>query len=170
MIERTGQALRDRDRALASPGSPRSRESCALCGLPLGGKATGDAAGPDSLRFCCHGCRQVFLLLSAASGVLPDNFRETELYRLCVESGIIPSPSAGSPQPTATDAHAVLPLELSFAVEGMWCPSCAWLIEEVLRRTAGIAAAKVSFVSDRLRLTYFPHIISPTRLPRGPHG
>jgi heavy metal translocating P-type ATPase len=46
----------------------------------------------------------------------------------------------------------------------MWCPSCAWLIEEVLRRTAGIAAAKASFVSDRLHLTYFPHIISPDEI------
>ena len=164
MIDRTGRALHDRDRAQASSGFPQSRELCALCGLPLGGSATGNAAGPDGLRFCCHGCHQVFLLLSAASGVLPDNFPETELYRVCVESGVIPSPSAGPPQPAATDADAVLPLKLSFAVEGMWCPSCAWLIEEVLRRTTGIAAPKVSFVSDRLHLTYFPHIISPNEI------
>ena len=83
---------------------------------------------------------------------------------MCVESGVIPSSSAGSAPQPATYAAAVPPLELSFMVEGMWCPSCAWLIEEVLRRTAGIVAPKVSFLSDRLHLAYLPHVISPEEI------
>ena len=80
------------------------------------------------------------------------------------ESGVIPSSPAGSAPQPATDAAAVPPLELSFSVEGMWCPSCAWLIEEVLSRTAGIVAPKVSFVSDRVHLAYLPHVISPDEI------
>ncbi len=142
-------------------------EACALCGLPLPSTREGhaaDADGPDDVSFCCHGCRQVFLLLSAVSGVLPDNFRQTELYRLCVESGIVPSASTASAPPPQSGNAAPPPLELSLSVEGMWCPSCAWLIEEVLRRTRGVIDPNVSFVSDRLHLAYLPHLVSPDEI------
>ena len=164
MVRRTGQALNNGDEAALSSKHPRPAEACALCGLPLGRGAIGENFVSDNLHFCCHGCQQVFLLLSAASGVLPENFRETELYRVCVESGIIPSPSAGSQSSPPKDLGPVPPLELSFMIEGMWCPSCAWLIEEVLRRTTGVVAPKASFVSDRLHLAYLPHVVSPDEI------
>lgn len=152
-------------------GSPLSQEPgrspaihCHLCGLPVKGTDIPYSTGSGILHFCCHGCQQVFLLLSAATGVLPEGFRETELYRVCVEAGIIP---ASGPQADAPSGRADInlpPLELSCVVDGMWCPSCAWLIEQVLGRMAGVSDVKVSFVSDRLRLSYLPHIISPTQI------
>ena len=65
------------------------KDTCDLCGLPLGHSKSEEAIGEEKLRFCCPGCRQVFLLLSSQRGSLPANFKETDLYRTCVESGII---------------------------------------------------------------------------------
>jgi heavy metal translocating P-type ATPase len=96
--------------------------------------------------------------------VLPEGFQETELYRICVESGIIPGaardPGAG-PTPPRADLP---PLDLTYRVGGMWCPSCAWLLEEVLGRMPGVILAKVDFVSDILTLKYLPHLVSPAEI------
>jgi heavy metal translocating P-type ATPase len=49
-------------------------------------------------------------------------------------------------------------------VEGMWCPTCSWLIEEVLRRTKGILEPQASFLSDLVQVKYFPQILSPKEI------
>ncbi len=138
--------------------------SCHLCGLPVGSTGAKERIGNEAVSFCCHGCQQVFLLLSAATGVLPENFQESELYRVCVESGIISGPDRDhteEPGPIRTDLP---PLELTYRVGGMWCPSCAWLLEEILRRTPGVIRAKVTFVSDVLTLKYLPTLVSPMEI------
>ncbi len=135
--------------------------ACHLCGLPVKGTGMQYSTGSGILHFCCHGCQQVFLLLTAASGVLPEGFRETDLYRACVEAGIVPDASPATNTAPSHSEAGLPPLEFACEVEGMWCPSCAWLIEEMLRRMSGVLCPKVSFVSDRLNLEYLPHIVSP---------
>jgi heavy metal translocating P-type ATPase len=167
----------------------------------VGRRAARQKVGENTLVFCCHGCLQVFLLLSAESGELPEGFRESELYRTCVESGIIalgdppsggslgervgspgvkPSggslgervsspgvkPSGGSLGPDEGEraGTGLPPLEVSYTVEGMWCPSCAWLLEEVLGRTSGVVSARAAFVSDILVVGYLPNLISPAEI------
>ena len=149
---------------VSSESRNRREDVCRLCGLPLGGNRVEYSGESGPLHFCCHGCQQVFLLLSAASGVLPQDFRETELYRLCVEWGIISTPSSSPEMPPPSHEGAVPPLQLSFGVDGMWCPSCAWLIEQVLGRTPGVVTPRVLFASDRLHLTYLPHVVSPAEI------
>lgn len=136
--------------------------SCRLCGLPIGRRGTKQQIGAETSHFCCHGCLQVFLLLSSATGVLPEDFQESELYKACLESGIISAPNEGGDEAPADTS--LPPLEINCGVEGMWCPSCAWLIEEVLRRTGGVISAKVTFVSDALTLKYLPHLVTPAEL------
>ena len=51
-------------------------------------------------------------------------------------------------------------------VEGMWCPSCAWVLEEVLKRSPGIAAVSVSFASDVIQGKYLPHVITLEEIAR----
>ena len=46
----------------------------------------------------------------------------------------------------------------------MWCPACAWLIEEVLRRTPGVLGPRVSFLSDTIQMKYLPHLVSPDEI------
>jgi heavy metal translocating P-type ATPase len=129
--------------------------------------ATG--GGGKIFRFCCPGCRQVFLILFASPEGMPTNFRETELYKACVESGIIPGEqedvcSREAPQDSPFRESSPPPLPLTLKVEGMWCPACSWLIEEVLRRTKGILEPQVFFLSDLVHVQYFPHILSPREI------
>jgi len=98
---------------------------------------------------------------------MPTNFRETDLYGACVEAGIIPQAAGNRNPPTAAGTGQNLslsPLNLTLKIEGMWCPACSWLIEEVLRRTGGILDPRVSFLSDLVHLKYFPHILSPQEI------
>ena len=90
-------------------------ETCHLCGLPVGNSGIDQVTGKKVHRFCCPGCRQVYLILSGGSEVLPAGFRETELYRACVQAKIIPGnadgPYPGIPVTTAerpgTDAPPI---------------------------------------------------------------
>ena len=163
MPEPISTAHQNEARLLRKAGSQEA--TCDLCGLPLRGSRTQEVIGEEILRFCCPGCKQVFLLLSIESGWLPANFKETELYRVCVESGIIPGGTASTVLVSATNPDPDLaPLGLTIRVEGMWCPACAWLIEEVLRRTVGVLEPRVSFFSDMVQVEYLPHVISPAEI------
>ena len=66
--------------------------TCDLCGLSTGRwPLTCNAAEGNTYVFCCMGCRQVFImLLEMAGSPDPAAFRETELFRQCLEMGIIP--------------------------------------------------------------------------------
>jgi heavy metal translocating P-type ATPase len=46
----------------------------------------------------------------------------------------------------------------------MWCPACAWLIEETLKRQPGILVACCSFSTDRVRCDYNPVLTSPREI------
>jgi len=134
---------------------------CHLCGQPVRASGITEDNEAGCAHFCCSGCRQVFQLLSVSTGVLPQGFRETELYRACVEWGIIPGPNGSVSAGLPAEASEGEPLDLAFRVTGMWCPSCAWLIREVLVRSQGVVEADVSFATDAARLKYLPHKISP---------
>jgi P-type Cu2+ transporter len=120
--------------------------TCSLCRLACPGE------------FCCTGCRNVYAIL-AESGVLASgqDFRETDLYRESLKLGLISNPEPrGEALPVPPDAET---RELLFQVEGMWCGSCAWLIEHALRRERGIVSADVFFASDLLKVRYTPQYI-----------
>lgn len=138
---------------------------CHLCGLPVGPLRTAEVAHGREYRFCCPGCRQVFLILSQATGELPCDFRESEIYKTCVEAGIVPRNGAATPS-TYDESPGVETeaLDLTFRADGMWCPACAWLIEEVLRRTPGVIEPRVSFFTDAVRLGYRPHLVAPAEI------
>ncbi|MEW6443102.1 MAG: cation-translocating P-type ATPase [bacterium] len=156
------------DRDLRNPDPERA---CALCGFPVGKAGIRRRTGGTELRFCCSGCAHVFEILSNVPGGPPADFRDTDLYRTCVASGLISrSPSTGetgrapdpagegeAARPPAADAEADLSREIVLSVEGMWCTACSWLVEELLRGTPGILEAKVHFFSDLARIRYLPH-------------
>ncbi len=172
-----------------------SPDLCDLCGLPLTfGTVKAEISG-RTLRFCCFGCRQVYIMLMEQTGSDdPEGFRETEIYRRCVEAGVIPGSledlkarqkggnrksarpepeSAGPAQKSgaapgaadplagdaAPDSENRLPLDLQ--VDGMWCPACAWVIEESLNKSPGVSRASCFFSMDRVRLTYDPVVTTP---------
>ncbi|MCB2170225.1 MAG: cation-translocating P-type ATPase [Deltaproteobacteria bacterium] len=152
-------------------------DGCELCGLPPKyGTFTLDL-NDRKAYFCCQGCRQVYIMLAeAADATDPADFRHTDLFRRCVEMGIIPrseddlAAAAVRPPVAADDAPPGDRLSPSvsegalvchLAVEGMWCPACAWVIEETLNRQPGISGAHCNFSTDRLRCAYDPARASP---------
>jgi len=77
--------------------------------------------------------------------------------------GLVPTVEpAAAPRDRTTEAPASGETrQLNVEVEGMWCPSCAWLVESVLDRTPGVRRSQVAFVTDLLQVTYDPAVIGP---------
>ena len=136
---------------------------CDLCGLGCGQRPLTQRIAGAERFFCCLGCMNVYVILSE-SGVLTSgqNLRETELFKRSLELGLISQPeSASRPPEKKTAASPASPVaELLLHVTGMWCTSCAWLIERVVATLPGVVSAEVSFASDAAKVTY-----QPKRLP-----
>jgi heavy metal translocating P-type ATPase len=122
------------------------------------------------------------MLAESADAGDPESFRETELFRKCQQIGIIPRSEAdlkervhkNQQQATAalpagpvleTENQTLFPdndtVSLTLKVDQMWCPACAWVIEETLKRTPGIIEASCNFATDRVRCDYNPVLTSP---------
>ncbi len=147
-----------------------TNDTCDLCGLPLRYGRIPLTQGDRMLHFCCQGCRQVYLMLSeAADAGDPADFRQTDLFRRCVAMGVIPGSEDDLADFTRREpekeAAADLPQEgtlaLHLTVGGMWCPACAWVIEETLLKRRGIKTVRCNFSTDRLRCEYDPIRTSP---------
>ncbi len=148
-------------------------EKCALCGLPVGLVRNETALQGTVMRFCCPGCRAVFLILFNSPGGAPKNFQESDLYRVCVASGIIPAKEQTVlPESEAgmraeagpsgwPEAQNNLAQELTLNIEGMWCTACAWVIEALLCGIKGVLDARVFFFSDLATIKYLPHLVVP---------
>jgi heavy metal translocating P-type ATPase len=87
-----------------------------------------------------------------------------------MESGIIPRSEADLARreelssPDQRYQENKLALDLILRIEGMWCPACAWVIDEVLKKEQGVLEAKVFFLSDSAQIQYLPHIIRPEEI------
>jgi heavy metal translocating P-type ATPase len=151
----------------------RTNGACDLCGLALPAEPVPGASAGGTHRFCCNGCRQVFTILLQAAGTAdPAAFRQSDLFRKCQESGIIPRSPGDLQQPApsleAASERTSRPspegLTLALKVENMWCPACAWLIETALLRAPGVLSAACNFVTDQLRVRYDPVATDPRRI------
>ncbi|MBW2483053.1 MAG: heavy metal translocating P-type ATPase [Deltaproteobacteria bacterium] len=171
-----------------TPGSidnNTSPSSCDLCGLSLShGQISGTFSG-KAYHFCCNGCRQVFnILLEASDGSDPRTFKHSDLFKQCREKGIIPkseaelaqhqavvesesSPGRGPAEigaRQATDRQSENELELFLKLSNMWCPACAWVIDETLKKSTGVIDANCNFSTDRLHVRYDPVQTSPAQI------
>jgi len=156
---------------------------CRLCGLPARKSNISQSVAGQRVYFCCLGCMYVFQVLVNSPEGVPEDCRNTELYRACVSAGLIPSgktednPSqlpppdvipklkasgnmAGGPGAFA-DIEEGLSQELSLRIEGMWCVACSWLIEQLLRKMDGVLSVSILFFSDIAHIKYMPHLIQP---------
>jgi heavy metal translocating P-type ATPase len=123
------------------------------------------------------------MLMEAHDHRDPSSFRESELFKKCREIGIIPRSETDLTN-SATQPTTVVSLQawdnvqeqngapngisrpgtlnLSLLVQDMWCPACAWVIEETLKRMPGVAEAACNFSTDRIRCTFDPFVASPS--------
>lgn len=140
-----------------------STRECDLCGLGCGKHPLDHNVGGSDRFFCCLGCMNVYLILWE-SGAIPagQNIRETELFRRSLQLGLI-SNRRNEPPPEPTTS-AIPAEELLLHVSGMWCTSCAWLIEHALRCQPGIVGAEASFATDLVKVRYRPQDVPPDRI------
>jgi heavy metal translocating P-type ATPase len=122
---------------------------CTLCGLDSGGAV-----------FCCAGCENVHAIL-LESGVLASgqNFRDTAIFQQALKLGLISNRKTPTAVPVLTDTR-----EAVFQLSGLWCASCAWLIEHALSTLPGVASAEVLFASDLLKVRYSPQHLPLERI------
>ena len=133
--------------------------ACALCGLGL---PQHPVRGAGEELYCCGGCAHVAAILQSVGA-------ESELGRLRLDAARRNNllSTGGSPQdvfdsairnPPSALGHPVLSPErreeLRFRIEGLACPSCAWLAEALLAGMEGVALAEVDFVSDTARIVF----------------
>ncbi|MCG6945953.1 MAG: cation-translocating P-type ATPase [Deltaproteobacteria bacterium] len=123
------------------------------------------------------------MLIDSSDAGDPESFRETELFKKCQELGIIPRSEAELIERSQGRSTTVFPqtaldqerdyqestaaessLSLTLKVTLMWCPACAWVIEETLKRSPGVISASCNFVTDRIRCDYDPVLTSPQRI------
>ena len=83
------------------------------------------------------------------------NARDTELFRRSLEQGLVASPDS-LPAASVTGVEVQ---EAAFSVSGMWCTSCAWLIEQALGRMPGAVGAEAMFASDLVKVRYQPRFL-----------
>ncbi len=137
---------------------------CDLCGLGCGKHPIDRRVGDSDRFFCCAGCMNVYLILWESGAIQAgQNVRDTELFRRSLKLGLISNRTGGEPSslPATEPAHAE---ELLLHVTGMWCTSCAWLIEHALSAMPGIAKAESSFASDLVNVQYIPQSIPRERI------
>jgi heavy metal translocating P-type ATPase len=112
--------------------------------------------------YCCGGCAHVAAILQSVGA-------ESELGRLRLDAARRNNllSTDGSPldvfdsairHPPSAICHPVLSPErreeLRFRIEGLACPSCAWLAEALLAGVEGVALAEVDFISDTARIVF----------------
>ncbi|MGA2137154.1 MAG: cation transporter, partial [Bryobacteraceae bacterium] len=122
---------------------------CDLCGLECGRHPLTRRIGGDEHSFCCAGCLNVHAILLE--------------YKQSLKLGLI-SNRREEAAPVEIPPGAEI-REALFQVSGMWCTSCAWLIEHVLRKQHGIVSADVFFASDLVKVRYCPLFLPRERIP-----
>jgi cation transport ATPase len=152
-------------------------DTCDLCGLNLASGIRTLTRKGQEYRFCCIGCKQVFRMLAdATENPATNSFKDTEIFKQCQALGIIPGAdtepaknqsdfSENQPEKTGGAENDHL-LQLRLSVEGMWCPACAWIIENALLKHTGVYKASCNFSTDRVILSYDPVKTSPPQISR----
>jgi len=138
--------------------------ACDLCGLDCGRHPMARRFDGGERFFCCAGCLNVYAIL-LESGVIAagQDFRETEVYRQSLRLGLISNrqqDAAAGEIPAGAETREAL-----FQVSGMWCSSCAWLIEHALCKLRGVVSADVFFASDLVKVRYCPLSLPRESIP-----
>ncbi|MBW2148486.1 MAG: heavy metal translocating P-type ATPase [Deltaproteobacteria bacterium] len=141
--------------------------SCDLCGLPLGSSSAALKKGKIEHFFCCQGCKHVFAVLWE-SGIRGDaeSLQETELFRRCLEMGIIPYQGDQDSQKEIENIPPDEITDLHVRVSPFWCGSCCYLVETALSRLKGVVEVRASFASDTVNVRYMPRYASSADVER----
>jgi heavy metal translocating P-type ATPase len=144
---------------------------CDLCGLSLPPRPPVTEWNDQEYKFCCSGCRQVFVIL-AESGLLEGDYKSSDIYQTSLKLGIIAQPTEKGKskpkkketieesKPEFTEEQLKEAKELTLHVGGMWCSACSWLIDKVVGAEEGVVDTRVLFAADTAKIRYLPQRIS----------
>lgn len=137
---------------------------CDLCGLGCGKYPLRQQVADADRSFCCIGCMNVYLILWESGAIQTGrDIRETELFQRSLQLGLISNRTI-TDVPTGLPSANASPQEMLLHIRGMWCTSCAWLIEHALQSLPGVIAAEASFASDLVKVQYRPQEVPPERI------
>jgi Cu2+-exporting ATPase len=139
--------------------APEPAATCDLCAGPMDGAAAGS-------RFCCDGCARVSEILDA-SGFRGDR-RASAAFLQAARAGLVPAERPGPPPAAPSSGGAER--QVCLGLDGLWCPSCGWLVEEVLSRTPGVRSARVAFFADLAEVAYDPAAIGEEGVRKAVEG
>ena len=134
------------------PGPRTPANQCRHCGIP------------SSDEFCCSGCATAFAIIHGAGleGWLVRREPGTPVAAITVpEAWGDPAFLAKQVTPLA-DGRACL----TWAVEGVHCPACVWLLERLPALQDGVSHARLDMARMSLRVTYDPRTTSPLEQAR----
>ncbi|MCG8332884.1 MAG: heavy metal translocating P-type ATPase [Proteobacteria bacterium] len=151
--------------------------SCTLCGLPV---TTAKYSIEEEVEkhFCCNGCKMVYsMIMESEEYRNVGDFKQTEIYKTCVAAGVIPGasedadPAKSYPSDKAREFQnqsdsSTETLTWAFSLSNMWCPACAWIVEDALKKSKGVRQAVCTFSSDRGKVVYDPVLTSPEKIKK----
>lgn len=132
----------------SSPLPSDTAVACAHCGAPA---RLPPGAAPPAQAFCCNGCAAAYAMVAGLG--LDAYYRKRSIdpeQRPLRPDDDIPALDLATWTRAADDGVAGIDL----LVEGMHCAACVWLIEAVLARQPGVAAARINMTTRRLRLRW----------------
>jgi Cu2+-exporting ATPase len=121
---------------------------CEHCATPFAeGRGVGD--------FCCAGCQQVHELIRAEG--LDDFYRWQDRAAEPLKDRALSVPDAQRLAATQARVEATGPRpRAAFRVEGMSCLGCAWLVERLALKQAGVLQCACSLSDQRVVLAWHP--------------
>jgi P-type Cu2+ transporter len=125
--------------------------ACAHCLLEVSeGAAVRETIDGREAYFCCTGCRGIHALLRS-EGL-------SEFYDR--RDGWLPGPpaDAGSPPEAFSDAirNDADTASVTFAVSGIRCASCGWLIERYLGARPGVRSVRLNYATGKAAVAWDP--------------
>ena len=118
---------------------------CRHCSNPISGE-------PVSEEFCCVGCREVYSLIHDQG--LVDFYSLQDRVAQPLKDRELPSVDSDVLNETQKSVEATGVAQASFAVSGMSCMGCVWLVQRLALRQSGVVRAEVSLSGNRLELAW----------------
>ena len=145
-------------REAAPVPAPAVLDNCFHCGLPVAAESRWHAVVDGAPRpMCCPGCA------AAAQAIVDGGF--ADYYATRTEYAAPVGHAADAPELLLYDGQENQD-EATFAVEGMRCAACVWLIERRLGQLPGVREAALNVATERLHVRWDPALCKPSVILR----
>ncbi|MBF0358180.1 MAG: heavy metal translocating P-type ATPase [Magnetococcales bacterium] len=138
------------------PETPHNSPThCFHCGLE---NRAGQTLVKDGLEFCCSGCMGAYMMIQGMG--LEDYYMRRDINSTGLlpeegdDAGILAFDDPEYQQRFVRKEEGVN--EVNLILEGIHCPACIWLNEQVLRKVPGVSQVNVNFSTQRAFVRWNP--------------